>query len=175
MWGSIDEQRLVRILEDPQKLHYKDEWIHVAAGDSRARGSRARDLLEIFTFGTVEDVPASIELSERMLHKLRKLTLLSLTELYRVIPYSFALEKCQMSDRSLMETYFIQLGSVLEFQMDPISETVTVTNFFDCRDVYDNEAELRIVRNAHYTREQLVTGLQKWKLKLENEILPSQS
>ncbi|CCD22272.1 Csn9p NDAI_0A01140 [Naumovozyma dairenensis CBS 421] len=157
---------LKEALEDPQKYHYKQEWL---SSDFES----TRELLEIFAFGTVNDL-TNLKFSKRedltssMIDKLRKLTIISLSAKYRYISYDFIRKECEMDSSNDIEEYLIQLQDFFQMEIDSVGQQVRIIRCFDSRDVYANELPLINLGKdtPTTTKDELLQSLHKWKLKL---------
>ena len=156
----MDYNSVVELLEDPQKFHFKREWL------CAREATQEEALLELFSFGTIRNISSHMVLTPLMLVKLQKLTIISLSQRYREIPYSRIAKECQIYDICLIEQYFIELQSFFKVRLDSVSEVATVIECYDCRDVYAGEKPLTVLSPctlAGYTRSQLIDRLERWR------------
>lgn len=160
------EKKLQEILEDPSIFHFKRYWLEAPLGSLEER------LLAVFSFGTICDVSlVPFELGPLMIEKLRKLTIISLAMENRNLTYSTLLRQCGMDDISLLEEYLVTLQPIVKTKMDQVEQNIIIVECLDGRDVYCNEKPLPTLKEMPCTREYLISGLQQWKLKLQNDIL----
>ena len=156
----MDYNAVVELLEDPQKLHYKREWLYAR------EATQEEALLELFSFGTVRDISSYMVLTPLMFAKLQKLTIISLSQRYREIPYVRIAEECQIYDTCLIEQYFIELQSFFRVRLDSVSEVAIVIECYDCRDVYAGKKPLTVLSPytlTGYTRSKLIDRLEQWR------------
>lgn len=158
---------LVELLESPNVFHYKKEWLDTHILEERK-------LLEVFSFGTVKDVQPSMGLSSLSLRKLQKLTIMSMCESYRRITYAQVVSQCQLADDSEVEQLFMEMNSVMVFEIDCVAKFVEIKKCLDSRDVYGEERELMVLQQApNKTKQGLLTDLLRWKTKLNLDICSS--
>lgn len=157
-------EELVKLLEDASKFHYKELWLEE---DS----PKERDILELFAFGNIRDVSNNMQLTPLMIAKLQKLTIISLSEYYRELPYELIRRECKIEDVWDVEEYLIQLREVFQVELDSVRQIATIVEWFDCRDVYAGEKDLKIVKNVKTSKETLLEGLKRWRSRLRNDIL----
>ncbi|CAI4038055.1 hypothetical protein SMKI_04G3940 [Saccharomyces mikatae IFO 1815] len=157
-------EEIIKTLEDFHKYHYKEEWLNSKDLDER-------QLLEIFAFGNVEDLPKNIRLTPPMRSKLERLTLITLSEKYNELSYEMVRQECQIEDNGIIEGHLIELQDILKAEMDSVNEFIKILNRFDCRDVYCCERELIVVKKPRVTKEYLVHNLHSWEINLKQNIL----
>lgn len=160
-------KELAEAIEDPCRFHYKDLWL-------QERNLEQRNLLELFAFGSLDDMNARIatQLTQDMIMKLRKQTMISLSEHYQEIHYDLIRQKCQVDSSHDIETMLIQLRDVFLVELDSVRQVVTITEHYDCRDVYSHERELNVVQAANVTtKDKIREDLLAWKRKLLKDIL----
>ncbi|CAI4058411.1 Csn9p SKDI_04G4000 [Saccharomyces kudriavzevii IFO 1802] len=155
---------IIRTLEEPHKYHYKAEWLN-------NNDPNERQLLEIFAFGNIKDLPESITLTSLMRSKLEKLTLITLSEIYNELGYEIVRQECQIEDNGIIETHLIQLQDIFKVEMDSVHKSIKFLKRFDCRDVYCNEQELTVIANPRVTKEYLINSLRDWETKLTQNIM----
>ncbi|QLG73911.1 hypothetical protein HG535_0F04230 [Zygotorulaspora mrakii] len=162
-------EELKSVLEDPNIFHYQHLWL-------KEDNAEQRDVLELFAFGSFNDLNSHSQLASRltelMLMKLRKQTIISLSESYREVSYDMIRKSCQMNDSHDIEVMLIQLRDILQIRLDSVKETVTFTQCHNCRDVYTHERDLRVVNEGNIvTKDKLLKNLNSWKRKLLDDIL----
>ncbi|CAL9737157.1 COP9 signalosome complex subunit 9 [Monosporozyma servazzii] len=154
------------ILQDRNIFHYKKYWLNAVAE------SLEEQILAIFSFGTIQDaISYQLDLTPLMIEKLRKLTIISLAMEHRKIDYSLLLSKCQINDTCTLEEYLITLQPIIECRLDQVGQSVTVVSCLDGRDVYCHEKPLPNLVLPPMTKDDIFEGLQRWKLKLQKQIL----
>ncbi|SMN19856.1 similar to Saccharomyces cerevisiae YDR179C CSN9 Subunit of the Cop9 signalosome [Maudiozyma saulgeensis] len=151
------------ILEDPSKFHYKQEWLESDTLESR-------DIFELFSFGTIEDVPLNLRLSPEMLKKLQLLTIVSLVQTHRELSYTFIMEQCKIFSIDTIERYLIELRPFFKVTLDSVRQVAQINTLLDCRDVYDNEIPLQYVSIPRENKTQLIEKLKHWQNKLTGQI-----
>lgn len=161
------EECLVQALENPEIMHYKDMWL-------MEEDQLGRKVLELFSYGTVQDIPKDLALTDKMLTKLQKLTIVSLCEQQRQLSYAEVQHGCQISDLATVEELFIQLRAFFDVKLDSVQQTATIHRMHDCRDVYGGERPLLLIKQPQTTKNSLLRDLRRWKLKLHTEILGEQ-
>lgn len=159
---------LVNALEDPSRYHYKDLWLEETDPERRKA-------LELFAFGTVQHIDKSIPLTTPMLRKLQKLTIVSLSERLREIPYELIRQECGINDTATIEECLIQLREFFEVQLDSPAQQATILRWYDCRDVYGGERPLVVVPEPATTSASLLKDLESWHRKLQLEIVGQSS
>lgn len=162
--GTRMREELVKLLEDPPKFHYKELWLE-------ENNLKESEVLELFAFGNIRDVTDDMQLTALMIAKVQKLTIISLSEYYRELPYELIKRECKIDDVWDVEEYLIQLRDVFQVELDSVRQIATIVKWFDCRDVYAGEKDLKIVKNVKTTKKTLLQDLKRWKSKLRNDIL----
>lgn len=155
---------IIKELELPGRYHYKDLWRSSQDSDEEV-------LLEIFAFGTVKDLPKELQLTHSLTEKLRKLTIISLSQDHRDLSYDFISQECQINKVEDVERYLIELNSLIEVKMDSTKGLCKILKWKDCRDVYCGEKPLHVVKRVGLTKNDLILSLEQWKEKLQVDIL----
>lgn len=161
------DQSFVELLESPHRFHYKELWL-------QETNPLRRRVLELFAFGTVQYIPKDIPLTAAMLRKLQQLSIVSLSERLRELPYGLIEQQCGISDAAAVEESLMQLRGFFEVRLDSPARLATIERWLDCRDVYGGERELLVVPQPATTRDSLVEDLQAWHRKLHADILGRQ-
>lgn len=151
---------IIQELEDPSKFHYKDLWL-------REDDDKSLLLLEIFSFGVMNDIKG-IELSAKMKKKLQKLTIVSLSEVYGELPYELIKSEAQLDSLQQVELYLIQLRQFFDVKLDPVRKFAYINHYHDCRDVYNNEKPLKVIK-PRVTGITLRESLIQWKYSVSNK------
>ncbi|CAL9731343.1 COP9 signalosome complex subunit 9 [Monosporozyma unispora] len=160
------DDSIQELLEDQTLFHYKKYWLMAPVG------SIEETMLAIFSFGTIQDANSyQLNVTPLMIDKLRKLTIISLALEHRTISYSLLLSSCQMSDISTLEEYLISLQPIITCQLDQVGQTITIIDCKDGRDVYCGEKTLPDLKYLPTSKDDLIRGLQQWKLKLQKQIM----
>ncbi|AQZ11389.1 CSN9 (YDR179C) [Zygosaccharomyces parabailii] len=151
--GKGPMNAVIKELEDPARFYYKDLWL-------RETNTNIARLLELFSFGEMKDV-GSIALTPLMREKLQKLTIISLSEKYRELPYDLIESQAQL-DELLVEPYLMQLRHFFQAKLDPVRRVAVILHWHDCRDVYNGEKPLQLV-NPTVTALTLRSSLVEWQ------------
>ncbi|QLL31910.1 hypothetical protein HG536_0C00770 [Torulaspora globosa] len=167
MKSTAMDRSFVELLESPQRFHYKELWL-------QETDPLRRKVLELFAFGTVQHIQEDIPMTAGMLRKLQQLSIISLSERLRELPYGLIEQECGIRDTGTIEESLIRLRAVFEVRLDSPAQLATIERWFDCRDVYGGERELLIVPPPPTTRESLIQDLQRWHRKLHTDILGRQ-
>lgn len=157
-------QSIQSVLEDPDKFHYKQEWLQSDTEESSG-------IFELFSFGTMRDIPTNLQLTPRMIVKLQRLTLISLSQTYRELSYSLIMRECNIDSIDIIEQSLIELQSFFKVKLDPIRKVAIIISWYDCRDVYANEKPLTLIQNPKITKTILLKKLEQWQHKLNKQIL----
>lgn len=152
-------------IDDPSKFHYKKEWLESSTPD-------AQNIYELYTFGTISDIPTKLRpsLTSGMIKKLQLLTIISLAEIHRDIPYRLIMSKCEIDSVDTIERYLVELRTIFKIKLDSVEQVVKIVNLYDCRDIYDNERPLNFVTAPKSNKTALVDKLEQWKGKLTQQI-----
>lgn len=151
---------IIQKLEDPSVFHYKDLWL-------RETDNARLLILEIFAFGVVKD-SKGIKLSPKMRQKLQKLTIVTLSEGQRELTYELIQSEAQLDSFLQVELYLIQLRHFFEVKLDPVRKVAHIGHFHDCRDVYNNEKPLQVVK-PRITGSTLRDSLAQWRNSINNK------
>ncbi|QLQ82318.1 hypothetical protein HG537_0H00790 [Torulaspora globosa] len=157
----------IQLLESPQRFHYKDLWL-------QETDPLRRKVLELFTFGTIQHIRDDTPMTAGMLRKLQQLSIVSLSERLRELPYGLIEQECGIRDDDTVEQQLMQLREFFEVRLDSPARLATIDRWFDCRDVYGGERELLIVPRPSTNRDSLIQDLESWHRKLHTEILGHQ-
>lgn len=152
-------------IENPSKFHYKKDWLESTTPD-------VQNIYELYTFGTMADVPVEVRssLTAEMIKKLKLLTIISLTQIYRYIPYNLIMSRCEIDSVDTIERYMVELRDFFKIKLDSVRQVVTIVNLYDCRDIYDHERPLNFVSVPKYNKATLIDKLEQWKGKLTQQI-----
>lgn len=163
---SIVNEAIVAILEDPEIFHFKVDWLN-------STESNETQLLELFCYGTVCDWQQrwpQLPLTNQMLVKLQKLTLITMCLQNRKVTYSTLLEKTGILNYQILEEHLISLQCFFQCKLDPVEGIVTIGKLIDSRDVYAHERPLLLLQDLDFNKSEIIKNLQNWKTKLANQL-----
>lgn len=162
----IGNKYIIELVENPEIYWYKTNWVN-ATDPTEAK------FLELFCFGTIKDWQSrwpQLQLTERMIIKLQKLTLITLCLQNRTLTYSLLLEETKISNYQTLEEYLMSLREFFQTQINSVKGLVTVRKLLDSRDVYGYERPLLLLDNPHFDKARIIKDLLCWKNKLINEL-----
>ncbi|SCV04138.1 LANO_0G08394g1_1 [Lachancea nothofagi CBS 11611] len=158
------QESVVLALEDANRVNYKSLWLN-------ALDDEERQLLELFSFGQVRDVPTELgfTLSDEMWVKLKRLTLLDLCCQNRTVYLDRVRRDCELGSLLEAEHLMMSVGNWVDFQIDQVSNDIHILQCHESRDVYNGEQELAVVK-PNKTGQSILKDLRQWRNKLQGEL-----